>query len=267
MISDRNYGVIWRIIAALAGLVLFGASPPSKTNDTTQASGASGQLKQAENSITSSISRAAKANEIDGGCQQQQDKRDSDLCAQWKAADAARDAADFAYWTLLISTIGTALLIWTLWETRETSRRELRAYLTFGNWQITHFDVEQKLTFGLCLENKGQTPAFSCSASLTSCVMPTGYRPNSIEAFKKTQVSPCGSIHQESEGKIIPLTLILDDKTVQEFEARNVVIWLLCRAEYIDVFGKCHVEQTTHFFGGAHDHDMMVPTDLFAIHT
>jgi hypothetical protein len=51
-------------------------------------------------------------------CDQGQDYRNSDLCAQWKAADAARDAADWTYWGVLLGIVGTIGLFWTLYYTR-----------------------------------------------------------------------------------------------------------------------------------------------------
>jgi hypothetical protein len=51
-------------------------------------------------------------------CEEGQDARNSDLCAQWKAADAARDAADWTYWGVLLGIVGTIGLFWTLYYTR-----------------------------------------------------------------------------------------------------------------------------------------------------
>ncbi len=51
-------------------------------------------------------------------CNRGDDKRDSDLCAQWKAADAARDAADSTRWGVLLGIVGTIGLFWTLFYTR-----------------------------------------------------------------------------------------------------------------------------------------------------
>lgn len=50
-----------------------------------------GQLER----IASAVEKLQKAAQPDQGCRKGEDKRQSDLCAQWKAADAA---ADSAYW-------------------------------------------------------------------------------------------------------------------------------------------------------------------------
>lgn len=41
--------------------------------------------------------------------------KNNDLCAQWKAADAARDAADWAWWQLVLSALGVFGIGATLW--------------------------------------------------------------------------------------------------------------------------------------------------------
>jgi len=69
------------------------------------------------------------SSEKDRGCDHAPEDRKSDLCAQWKAADAARDAADYAWWSMLAGVVSIALLVWTLRETRWTARTELRAYV------------------------------------------------------------------------------------------------------------------------------------------
>ena len=45
----------------------------------------------------------------DRGCEYGKDDRKSDLCAQWKAADAAYDAALWAWWQLILGGAGLAL--------------------------------------------------------------------------------------------------------------------------------------------------------------
>lgn len=73
---------------------------------------------------------------VDRGCPGRRALRSSDLCAQWTAADAARDAATWArlsFWGGLFSLV---ILVVTLWQTRaavaETRRigqEQTRAYL------------------------------------------------------------------------------------------------------------------------------------------
>lgn len=46
---------------------------------------------------------------LDKGCERGKDDRQSDLCAQWKAADAASDGLTLAYWQTVIGWIGLLL--------------------------------------------------------------------------------------------------------------------------------------------------------------
>lgn len=151
----------WRILAAIGGLILVGAGDPPKQGDHAQQSEAAAQVKKAADTIASAISKAAESGEKDVGCEDRSDKRYSDLCAQWKAADAARDAANYALWTLLLSVTGTGLLVWTLWETRMTARRELRAYVSV---QPLGLGINPETGYAqaeIVLKNGGNTPAYN----------------------------------------------------------------------------------------------------------
>ncbi|WP_206742047.1 hypothetical protein [Erythrobacter longus] len=80
----------------------------------------------------------------------------------------------WAFWLLIASIagtaatiIGTALLVWTLHETRQTSRRQLRAYLSFGQLDISVNPSSGakgglKLTVETTVINGGSTPAYDC---------------------------------------------------------------------------------------------------------
>ncbi len=89
----------------------------------------------------------------------------SELCAQWKAADASEQSARYALWALIVSAIGTVLLVWTLAETRATSRRELRAYVSVKVRAVQAGIIEGRglnVTFDTVSHNGGQTPAYDC---------------------------------------------------------------------------------------------------------
>jgi hypothetical protein len=160
------------VFAALAGLALVGAGP-EESKQPIQGNSAT-ETQKASETIAAAIRQTISPTEKDGGCQNGSDKRDSDLCAQWKAADAARDAANYALWTLLLSGVGTGLLIWTLWETRQTAMREQRAYIR------THPDrldliPEKPITVIFLVHNYGSTPARSGVFSYGLCVRPPGW--------------------------------------------------------------------------------------------
>jgi hypothetical protein len=98
-------------------------------------------------------------------CDNNDRKRTSELCAAWVSADASREAARYAFWSLVVGSIGTALLIWTLWETRANARRELRAYVS-ARVATTEINVISNGGFNFkpdgVLNNGGSTPAYNC---------------------------------------------------------------------------------------------------------
>ncbi|MGD9811190.1 MAG: hypothetical protein AB7U35_07625 [Sphingobium sp.] len=115
MVSYRRYGRYRGVILALGGLILIGASPPSKQDGTNPPQASNEKIERSLEDIATSLKQANKPSEHDKPCSKGDDYRDSDLCAQWKAADAAKSAADAAWWIggfgLLIGafTLGAAV--------------------------------------------------------------------------------------------------------------------------------------------------------------
>jgi len=73
----------------------------------------------------SHVPRPIKSVEVRDGAEEKwpctpgQDNRNSDLCAQWKAADSASDSAWWAMASTILAAVGTAGLFWTLFYTRQ----------------------------------------------------------------------------------------------------------------------------------------------------
>lgn len=118
-------------------------------------------------------------------CDHPKGETESDLCAQWKAANAAENSALWTKWGFWIGVIGSALLLWQIMLTRiavedtgeatvamrkaneiarESMERQLRAYLDFNGVKWRRHpskDTPGKIAAGLfvCIKNYGQTPA------------------------------------------------------------------------------------------------------------
>ncbi|AMK18572.1 MULTISPECIES: hypothetical protein [Sphingobium] len=157
----------WRVGAALAGLILAGANAPPKQVEQPKQAAIQSELSKAVASESTPISSVRIPNDRDTGCSKGEDKRESDLCAQWKAADAAREAAEYAWYTMLLGFVGTIigfagtlLLVFTFFETRKTARAELRAYVAvdMDGMEINGRTGAAEVKLKIC--NQGQTPAF-----------------------------------------------------------------------------------------------------------
>jgi hypothetical protein len=130
-------------------------------------------------------------------------ENDDDLCAQWKAADAASEAARYSFWALITSGLGTVLLLWTLWETREISRRELRAYLRVEPTGEGIVQPDRKITLPFHIINYGSTPAINCCVQSSLVVRSPDWdwtkEPERVETL---QNAPSITIHPDSPSLI-----------------------------------------------------------------
>ena len=170
---SRSYG----LLVLAFGLILSAATP---TPDNI-----SGKIQhQTVAAIQDSLDRTANAEakqaengEYQAPCADGEYKNKSDLCAQWYAARAARDAADSAYWAVFwtivsigVSGVGLVALLITIKQGREAnaiSRDASRAWISFSASGSGKFWLSSKaleFTFDLLLENHGDSPAIKTFA-------------------------------------------------------------------------------------------------------
>jgi hypothetical protein len=108
MVSDCRNGIYRSVFAALVGLTLLGASP-SHDNQGQQQRVTKAEISSAREPAALHKSDTTYASEKP--CAKGQDDHTSDLCAQWKAADATQSATD-ATW--LFGYVGSAIGLMTL---------------------------------------------------------------------------------------------------------------------------------------------------------
>ena len=101
-------------------------------------------------------------------CDQANDKRYSDLCAQWKAADAAADSAWWAAVGGFAGAVSTILVLIALyfafrsnWIARDTAKRQLRAYVgpEVADISLIVGSIPPQARLNINSRNVGQTPA------------------------------------------------------------------------------------------------------------
>jgi hypothetical protein len=117
--------------------------------------------KRPDTSPSQQIQTSARAQAAaDPGCPDQRANRTSELCAQWKAADAAQNAATATWIAVILSFIGIVLVVLTFGETRRTARRQLRAYIAVDPTAILLNAETGEVSADALVVNSGQTPAF-----------------------------------------------------------------------------------------------------------
>jgi hypothetical protein len=154
------------ILGALLSLAAYqadakGGGEQGATNNTVAAS-----LQNISASHRQPTKRPQSTEEDETKCGPEQYGSHADLCAQWKAADAATDSA---WWAWVSGLVGFGSLIGVLvalgialhsnWIARDTARRQLRAYLTVEPGGVCQ--PEDGLhPVPIDLINNGQTPAY-----------------------------------------------------------------------------------------------------------
>ena len=231
-------------------MILIGASDPTKNSQGSNSGISASDVNNAATTISASIKQSVVTPDKDIGCQHGPERRDSDLCAQWKAADAAHDAAKYALWSIGIGIVGTGFLYVTFRETRRVSRAQLRAYvsITPGGLKIVRSKQGRVVTASLKVKNSGQTPAYAVvwsgniiplSADQTSGFFSASNdSPEPIRDQRPTVLHNSDNI----DGDIQCVDPISDD----DWDAilnRNKSLFLYGVGEYKDVFSKKRVTQ------------------------
>ncbi|MEQ8305031.1 MAG: hypothetical protein RIA09_00595 [Hoeflea sp.] len=125
------------------------------------------------------IEQADESDKLTQPCEPESDERESDLCAQWKAADAAKKSAD---WSVYLGLGGTFIGILTLGaafaaayfarsavlETRRIGESQVRAYMAeekidFAYPKTGYDEHPFEIDIVVHWKNYGQSPALECA--------------------------------------------------------------------------------------------------------
>ena len=236
----RGYRCI--IFAIVGWLVLAAAEAPPKVKGEQQRSTSKEKIQPALDSIAASLKDAQKPGKLDQPCAPGSEDRNSDLCAQWKAADAAQSSS-LATWIFgsLGGVIGSLTLAaawsaakWAKSAAVETKRsanisEEGLAEAKEANWYsrrpwITYDTIEHAfvngdapespegkihgydgLEFAITIKNFGNSPAISLSKGASAVFMEHGGQPAAIRFNRLDE----GASAHLPPGKTITIPLVI----------------------------------------------------------
>jgi hypothetical protein len=219
--SRRNWGFIIAAVIGLAAIYGFGLgcyftglNHPDK-----QGYQSYRYATDKPQEVDPALKRPAnpKAFEYRAPCEEPKGKDESDLCAQWRAAEAGENSAFWAEWGFWITILGSGLLLWQIALTREavqdtgrateamreaneiardTAHRQLRAYLTpkeivrDRRFNMNNGEGEADyLRVQIIIQNTGQTPAVNLGVGIDCIIAPEGE-----QVFKMENVPHGGSL-------------------------------------------------------------------------
>lgn len=122
--------ILLLICGVAAAALLVGAAPPPRQDSQAEQAKATRDLAQAVATFSATVTEQTKTNKaslLSASCEKGHDQRQSDLCAQWKAADAARDAAFWSMWSVFVGLLGVFGLVWNICQGRAALRKAREA--------------------------------------------------------------------------------------------------------------------------------------------
>jgi hypothetical protein len=232
----RGYRCI--IAAAVGWLVLSAAGEPQNRTEPEQTR-AQQAAAQALSNIAATYDRQAKDAEKSHDkdpCESGHDKRNSDLCAQWKAADSASLAAWLSGIGLIGVAIALALNAHSNWIASRTAKRQLRPYLSIkwaGYYGISNDG--HSATYSLVFVNSGQTPAYNYRAYIACYIAEDRHMPKPAAPFMLGKRLDIVGPGQERGDFNTPMTITPELRAAKLGGTHRV--YMTFTAEFSDSFG------------------------------
>ena len=178
-------------------------------------------------------------------CNNPDNHEDADLCAQWAAVQQTGEtnrlaslALKISVFALLFTVVGTLLLLGTFWEQRETSRRELQAYVSVKPNGLPRFREGEKATATISIANGGTTPAYEVHQYGTILIddFPLSEDPMSKELIHSGVRGYMTLHHSDSYGAPINGTESLTRQEIDAVLTGKKVLWVIGNVDYTDTF-------------------------------
>ncbi len=182
-------------------------------------------------------------------CQNPQTDKDADLCAQWAAVQQVTESNRLASLNLKLATfslwataLATLLLVWNLIETRQASRRELRAYVTVKKAIIKNFAVGSRPKMVIEFFNSGQTPAYELRLDALSYWGPADELAAVPPDLPPAQHISRAAVGAQARTRILDtMPVSLDEATFRAVCEGEGAFYVSGAVHYVDVFGRPRV--------------------------
>jgi len=234
----------YRVIVLALGLIFAGtvhanSEGAEKRSDAQQSVAAS--LENISSRYDQQAKRAEAAEKDEAPCGPRQYKSNADLCAQWKAADAASDSAWWAWAGGVLGMLSLAgvcaalaLAFHSNWIARDTAKRQLRAYIHVEGLSIRDVSVGKIPRGHVRFINAGQTPAYN--VSIRSHLI---YLPEELDGAMK--IDACerdfslgpGRTHNAYPNGAFPIGTDM----LNNFKIGAISIFIFGEIKYTDAFG------------------------------
>lgn len=272
MVPDRGIRSRWGVVIAVVGwLTFYGLPVLAQAPDPSRATRESPPVESQGDGQTADGQQPADAfvlpvriiedpNEAERARDREQRAENheaDDLEAQREAARAATrsaDAAEDQIWPTKaqvgLATVGTFLLFVSLgltWAaltvTRQTAKRQLRAYVGISKGQVGLVAADNPITGIIMCANAGQTPAHECRVWYNVDVLENGKPLQLTEARAKSNGVSIHLPGMQSKHPIHTLNVILpEDLLLLQNDAATIIIY--GEITYKDIFREKH---TTRF--------------------
>lgn len=194
-------------------------------------------------------------------CQNPQGNSNADLCAQWAAVDQVGEAnrlsalnVRLSLFISLLTLAGTWFLVWTFIETRDTTRRQLRAYIDIGGVRPVTFGVEKQFLANVSFRNCGETPAYNITNRHRLFVSSRPYPPD-VDSLEPMETQSEGYLGPGGTGSTDAGfgDLLIAQDTYDRIIAKTVDIILRGEIRYRDAFRRWHVTTYRHILRAKND--------------
>lgn len=267
----------YRLFVLAVGLILCGAQAPQEHSDSKEGTRrVAPALKIQATAVPivttePSPSFTAYPDYDPDPCYRAKDHNAADLCAQWRAAEAAEKSADWSRWGVLASVVGISLLLWQIILTRkaveatgkatkamqdaneiatDTAKRQLRAYVASANASVNFGELLKPVSgvVQFLIQNTGQTPAYE--VRVISHAELIAIDPDKFRFMLRNRTTPRVAMSNIGPGcsTMQNVSFVFAPHQISDILQGKVTIFFAGLICYRDAFGVRHISTFRHFF-------------------